>query len=65
MAQLDQANFILVVGDAEVAAQSVHVRGRDGSDVGALTLPALEARFAAESIPIGMAATFRTTAEAA
>jgi threonyl-tRNA synthetase len=54
-AQLAQANYILVVGDKEMENSTVHVRTRDGNDVGALTMAALETRFAADSIPLGMA----------
>ncbi len=53
-AQLAQTNYILVVGDAEVAAGTVHVRARDGTDLGAMSLAALEARFASESLPPGI-----------
>lgn len=45
-AQLAQYNYILVVGDGEVAAQTVNVRTRDNAQHGQKSIPDVLAEFA-------------------
>ncbi len=44
-AQMERYNVMLVVGDAEVANQTVSVRMRDHASTETLTLPALTKKF--------------------
>jgi threonyl-tRNA synthetase len=45
---LQRVPYLLVVGDREVAANSVAVRTRGGDDLGSMTLSALEQRLQAD-----------------
>ncbi len=47
-AQLEKAAYMLIIGDKEVAANTVSVRRRNGTDVGSMDIPAFLAMIAGE-----------------
>jgi len=48
--QVDQTSYILVVGESEVSSETVHVRTREGKQLGEFTIPDLINKLKAEEI---------------